>query len=164
MAVPLLPSSLASSRAHSPSLLLPPLSSSAAQPLHRTSHSCTLSTPANPPPLKPAHSCILSVLIKPASSLCSSLQGTALRNVLYEPFGPFRVDSQSVTKTERHVTGLTAGTIGRLVAESFQDLGNHQMVAGLHNTRRNIAIGNCSFIDHFSLYAELCKIYDSKVV
>ena len=47
------------------------------QPLNSTSHSCTLSTSANPPPLKPAHSCILSMLINPASfslrDLCSAL-------------------------------------------------------------------------------------------
>ncbi|XP_055654793.1 protein-L-isoaspartate O-methyltransferase domain-containing protein 1 isoform X2 [Falco peregrinus] len=54
------------------SLLLPPLSSLAAKPLNRTSHTCPLSTSANPPPLKPAHSCMLSMLINPASFLYSS--------------------------------------------------------------------------------------------
>ena len=50
------------------SLLLPPLSSLAAQPLNRTSHTCTLSTTDNPPTPQPAHSCMLSMLINPASS------------------------------------------------------------------------------------------------
>ena len=62
-------------------LLLPGLSSSSAPlpyPLELfnylagTSHSCTLSTSANPPPLKPAHSCMLSMLINPASFLYNS--------------------------------------------------------------------------------------------